>query len=123
MIYCRNILKPVNLLTIEESFRLKRKVQELTDRQDEITLMKLSHKKEMEEMRSRLNHNNEQLDRIISIIQENPKVKVKVEVLCHMIEIGCMFRVARTFPEHLSTDCFQVKKYSISILKYSWHYC
>ena len=65
-------LKAVNLLTIEESFRLKRKVQELTDRQDEISLMKLSHKKDMEEMRSRLNHNNEQLDRIISIIQENP---------------------------------------------------
>ena len=79
-------LKAVNLLTIEESFRLKRKVQELTERQDEITLMKLSHKKEMEEMRSRLNRNNEQLDRIISIIQENPKLaRVKPKVLSEAI--------------------------------------
>ena len=68
-------LKAVDLLTIEESHRLERKVQELTEQQDEITIMKFEHDKEMKQMRS-------QLDKIISLIQENPILaKVKTDVL------------------------------------------
>ena len=65
----------MDLLTIEESHRLERKVQELMEQQDEITLMKLKHDREMKEMRG-------QLDHIVSLIQENPKLaKIKTEVL------------------------------------------
>ena len=71
--------KAIDLLTINSENRLKRKVTELTEQQDEITLMKLSHEKEMKEMRG-------QLDRIVSMIQENPKLaRVKTEVLSSKI--------------------------------------
>lgn len=74
-------LKAVDLLTIEESHRLTRKVQELTEERDEITLMKLSHEKEMKEMRV-------QLDHIVSLIQENPKLaKVKQHIVAFEDEI------------------------------------
>ena len=66
--------KAINALTINEENRLTRKVSELTEQQDEITLMKLSHEKEMKEMRVQLN-------KIVSLIQENPKLaKVKKDV-------------------------------------------
>ena len=75
MIYYKEYLKAVDLLTVEESHRLKRKVQELMEQQDEIALMKLKHDREMKEMRG-------QLDHIVSLIQENPKLaKIKTEVL------------------------------------------
>lgn len=68
-------LKAVDLLTINPENRLLRKVTELTEQQDEITLMKLSHEKEMKEMRG-------QLDKIVSLIQANPKLaKVKTDRL------------------------------------------
>ena len=68
-------MKAVDNLTINPENRLKRKVTELTEQQDEISLMKLSHEKDMKEMRGHLNH-------IVSLIQENPKLaKVKTEVL------------------------------------------
>ena len=67
--------KAIEVLTINPENRLTRKVTELTEQQDEITLMKLSHEKDMKEMREQMNH-------IVSLIQENPKLaKVKTEVL------------------------------------------
>ena len=68
--------KAIDALTIiPDTEKLERKVTELKNQQDEITLMKLEHDKEMEEMRV-------QLDKIVSLIQENPKLaKVKKDVL------------------------------------------
>ena len=59
--------KAIDLLTINSENRLKRKVTELTEQQDEITLMKLSHEKEMKEMRG-------QLDRIGFNDTREPKI-------------------------------------------------
>jgi integrase len=68
-------MKAVDNLTINEENRLKHKVTELTEKQDEIALMRLKHETEMKEMRQDMN-------KIISLIQENPKLaRVKKEVL------------------------------------------
>ena len=68
-------MKAVDNLTINPENRLKRKVTELTEQQDEISLMKLSHEKEMKEMR-------QDMDKVISYIRENPNLaKVKTEIL------------------------------------------
>lgn len=53
----RTIIFNVDLLTINEENRLKRKVDELTEKQDEITLMKLKYEKEMKEMREEMELN------------------------------------------------------------------
>ena len=67
--------KSIDLLTIDPSQRLRRDIAHLEEERDEITLMKLEHDKEMKEM-------NQKMDKIISVIQENPKLaKVKTEVL------------------------------------------
>jgi len=44
-------LKASNLLTINEENRLKRKVEELKSKQEEIALMKLKHENDMELLR------------------------------------------------------------------------
>jgi integrase len=68
-------LNAVEVLTVNEENRLRSKIVELTERQDEISNLKIQHKKEMEDM-------NAKFDRIISIIQENPNLaKVKMNVL------------------------------------------
>jgi hypothetical protein len=68
-------LNAVNLLTISEENRLKKKIVELTEKQDEIMIMKLKHDREMKEMDQKMNN-------ILSIIQENPKLlNVKTESL------------------------------------------
>jgi integrase/recombinase XerD len=67
--------KAIDALTINPENRLKCRVNELTEKQDEITLMRLKHETEMKDMR-------QQMDKIISVIQENPKLaRVKKEVL------------------------------------------
>lgn len=54
---------------------LEKQIYELTEKQDEITVMRLKHEKEMEVMRGQLN-------KIVSLIQANPKLAgVKREVL------------------------------------------
>jgi hypothetical protein len=54
---------------------LEKQIHELTEKQDEITLMRVKHEKELKEM-------NQRLDKIYSLVQENPKLaKVKKEVL------------------------------------------
>jgi hypothetical protein len=68
-------LNAVNLLTIGEENRLKKKIIELTEKQDEITLMKLKHEREMQQM-------DQKLDDIMAIIRQNPKLAgVKPESL------------------------------------------
>lgn len=67
--------KAIDFLTINPENRLMRKVVELSEKQDEITLMKLKHEREMEKMDQKLN-------KIMSIFQQNPKlVNVKPESL------------------------------------------
>jgi len=63
------------MLTVNEENRLKTKVIELIQRQDEISILKLEHKKQMDEM-------NVKFDRILALIQENPKLaSIKKETL------------------------------------------
>ena len=58
---------------------LEKQIYELTEKQDEITLMRLKHEKEMQEIRHQMNH-------IVSLIQEkNPKLaKVKTDILTRL---------------------------------------
>jgi integrase len=72
-------LTAVDWLTINEEYRLKKQVKELTKKQDEIEIMERRHKEEMEcikeEMSQRYNY-------VISMIQQNPTLaQVKPEVL------------------------------------------
>lgn len=60
-------LKAIDYLTINEENRLRAKVNELTEKQDEITLMRLKHEQDMKEM-------DKKLDNLLSMIQENPKL-------------------------------------------------
>ncbi len=67
--------KAVDNLTINSENRLKRELKASQEKQDEISLMKLEHKKEMNNMR-------QDLAKILSLVQENPKLaNVKTEVL------------------------------------------
>ena len=66
-------------LTINEENRLRIKVDELTQKQDEIQLMRDKHEHEMNAIREEM---NQQLTQIMSIIQQNPKLAhVKPDVL------------------------------------------
>jgi len=47
-------LNAIPYLTIGEENRLKRQVEELTSRRDEISFMKLKHETEMKEMREQI---------------------------------------------------------------------
>jgi len=68
-------MKAVDALTIDPSNRLKREMKVLEARQDEISLIKLKHEKEMQAM-------DQKLDKVISMIQVNPRLaKIKTEVL------------------------------------------
>jgi hypothetical protein len=68
-------LKAVDNLTINEENRLRKKVRVLTEKQNEIELMKERHEQEMKFM-------HEKMNRIISMIQQNPVlVHVKPDVL------------------------------------------
>jgi hypothetical protein len=68
-------LKAVDYLTINEENRLKKKVKELTTKQDEIEIMKERHEQEMKAIREQMNH-------IMSLIQQNPILaQIKPEVL------------------------------------------
>jgi integrase len=76
-------MKAVDFLTINEENRLRRKVETLTEKQDEIQKMKDKHQQEMASMREEM---NKQFNQIMSIIQQNPELaKVKPEVLTKKI--------------------------------------
>jgi hypothetical protein len=62
-------------LTINEENRLRIKVDELTQKQDEIQLMRSKHEHEMKAIQ-------EEMNQIVSMIQQNPKLAhVKPDVL------------------------------------------
>ena len=68
-------LTAVDYLTINEENRLKKKVKELTSKQDEIEIMKERHEQEIKDIREQMNH-------IISMIQQNPMIaQIKPEAL------------------------------------------
>ena len=76
MKFYKTILMLPPYLTISgDKKALEKQIYELTEKQDEITVMRLKHEKEMEAMRGQLN-------KIVSLIQANPKLAgVKREVL------------------------------------------
>jgi integrase len=72
-------IKAVNLLTINDENRLRIKVDELTQKQDEIQLMRSKHEHEMKTMREEM---SKHFSQIMSMIQHNPKLaQVKPEIL------------------------------------------
>ena len=65
----------INDLTINEEYRLHRKIDELTKKKNEIEIMEIKHNEEIQAMR-------DQMTQIMSIIQHNPKLAhVKPESL------------------------------------------
>ena len=72
-------LTAVDFLTISDENRLKKKVKELTKKQDEIEIMKVRHEQEIKDIRELM---NKQFSQIMSMIQHNPKLAlVKPESL------------------------------------------
>jgi integrase len=68
-------LKAVDYLTINEENRLKRKVEELTNKGDEIDNIKVKHEQDLNDLRK-------QMDHVISMVQQNPMLAyVKPEAL------------------------------------------
>ena len=68
-------LKAADHLTISGSRKLEREVSELTEKQNEITSMKIKHEKEMTEM-------HEEIKVMMAMIRQNPKLaSVKPESL------------------------------------------
>jgi integrase len=69
----------VDYLTINEENRLKKKVKELTKKQDEIDIMKERHEQEMKDIREKM---NQQFNQIMSMVQQNSMLtQVKPEAL------------------------------------------
>jgi integrase len=69
----------VDELTINDENRLRIKVEQLTERQSEIQLIRAKHEQEMRAMREEINL---QFHQIMSIIRQNPKLsQIKPEVL------------------------------------------
>jgi hypothetical protein len=73
----------IDALTIREENRLKRKVNELTGRQNEVQQLKYKHEQEMESMRNEMKH---QFNEIMSMIQQNAQLAfIKPEALTQKI--------------------------------------
>ena len=72
-------MKAVDFLTINEENKLRRKVETLTEKQDEIQKMKEEYEQEMKSMRDEM---NKQFSQVMAIIQHNPKLaQIKPEAL------------------------------------------
>jgi integrase len=68
-------LRAVDFLTINEEHRLRRKVNELAQKKDEIEIMESKHNEEIKAIRDQMNE-------IMSMVQQNPKLAhVKPEAL------------------------------------------
>jgi hypothetical protein len=73
----------IDALTINEENKLRRKVETLIEKQNEIQKMKDKHQQEMTSMREEM---NKQFSQIMSIIQQNPQLaQVKPEALTKKI--------------------------------------
>jgi hypothetical protein len=66
-------LKAVDLLTINNEHRLKRKVVELTQKQDDIDLMKAEQRRKDLEFREQMHHQQQQYQRMIEEFQERDR--------------------------------------------------
>jgi chromosome segregation ATPase len=72
-------MKAVDFSTINEENRLRRKVETLTEKQDEIKKMKKEHQQEMESMREEM---KKHFSQVMAMIQHNPKLAhIKPEAL------------------------------------------
>jgi integrase len=72
-------MKAIDFLTISEENKLRRKIETLTERQDEIQKMKYEHEREMKSMREEM---NQQFTRIMSMVQQNSQLAyIKPEAL------------------------------------------
>ena len=73
----QDYLQAVDFLTINDENKLKKKILELTERQDEIDLMKLKHDKEMkkveEEMKERVSNLENEVHKFVSIFSQADK--------------------------------------------------
>jgi hypothetical protein len=75
-------LVAVDHLTINEENRLNKKIIELEKQRDQISLLKIKHERDMNELRE---ITDKKLSRILSIIQANPKlVNAKTEILTNI---------------------------------------
>ena len=73
-------LNAVDLLTINDENKLKRKISEFKERQNEIELMKLKHDSEMKKM-------DKKMDKIMGMVRINPRLlNVKPEILRRKIK-------------------------------------
>lgn len=73
--------KAIDSLTINEENRLQQKVSTLEAEKSQIELLELKHENDLEKIK-------EDYDRVISLIQENPKLaKVKTEVLRRRVKM------------------------------------
>jgi hypothetical protein len=73
----------IDQLTINEENKLRRKVETLTEKKDEIQKMKDKHEQEMKSMREDM---NQQFKQVMEMIQQNPKLaQVKPEALTKQI--------------------------------------
>jgi hypothetical protein len=73
----------IDALTINEENRLKITVKKLTDKQDEMMLMKVKHEQEMKTLREEM---EKQFSKIMSVIQLNPKLAhIKSHILSERI--------------------------------------
>jgi hypothetical protein len=69
----------INDLTINEEYRLNKKIDELTKKNDEIELREIKHREELKSIRKEM---NQQFTQIISIMQQYPQLtSIKPEVL------------------------------------------
>ena len=76
-------LKGVNFLTINEEAKLRKRVTELEQKQDEITLMKLKHQKEIDSIREQM---DKKFNNIFSLLQKAPQLaQVKPKILLEKI--------------------------------------
>jgi integrase len=80
-------LKAVDLLTINNEHRLKRKVVELTQKQDDIDLMKAEQRRKDLELREQMQHQQQQYQRMIEEFQERDrkeKEELRKEVMGYL---------------------------------------
>jgi Phage integrase family len=77
----------INDLAINEEFRLRKKVDELTKMKDEIELMEIKHEQEIKVMR-------DQMNQIMSMMQHNPKLAyIKPESLIKKSQLVAVGRI------------------------------
>jgi hypothetical protein len=70
----------INDLTINEEYRLNKKIDELTKKKDEIELMEIKHNQEIKAMQ-------DQMSQIMTMMRQNPKlVNIKHEALAKKVK-------------------------------------